>query len=48
MEGNKLVYTRKELRSVGQFPADKYTELVSFFNSISKADAAKIVLIKKE
>jgi hypothetical protein len=48
MEGDKLVYTRKELRRVGQFPADKYAELVSFFNNISKADAAKIVLIKKE
>jgi hypothetical protein len=48
IEGNKLFYTRKELSRVGQYPADKYAELVTFYNNISKTDATKIVLIKKE
>jgi hypothetical protein len=48
LEGTKLLYTRKELHRSGLYPADKYSELVTYFNNISKADATKIVLVKKE
>jgi len=32
----------------GRFPAKDYGELVSFFESIYKADRNKVVLVKKE
>lgn len=45
--GNVLTYIRKFVRYRGSFAKEKYGELVEFYKKISKADAAKVVLVNK-
>ncbi|RAJ05327.1 transglutaminase superfamily protein [Chitinophaga skermanii] len=44
----KLVLVRSEQRKSGNFPAEDYPAYVNFINAITDADAARVVLVKKE
>lgn len=46
-ESDKLLYYRKMERNSGRFPPASYQDLANFYNSISKADKSKVVLVKK-
>lgn len=48
VENNRVEMLRTYQRSAGQYPAAEYPKLVSFFESIYKADRSTIVLVKKE
>ena len=47
LKDNKLVYYRSMEQYSGRFPASDYKDLVSFYESIYKADRNKVVLVKK-
>lgn len=44
----QLMYTRVNEKFAGRFPASDYAEMVTYFNSINKADFAQAVLKKKD
>lgn len=46
VEKNILTYIRRFERNQGEFPKEKYSELIDFYKKILKADAVKIVLVK--
>jgi len=46
VDQDQLVYVRKLQTKKGVFPAEKYAELVSFYEEIIRADQVKIVLAK--
>ncbi len=46
-EENKVYYIRDRKKFKGVFPPEKYEELRSFYKKIVKADAIKLVLVKK-
>lgn len=46
LKGNTVKYTRKMKVKAGTYSADKYQELVKFYQSASDADKQRIVLIK--
>jgi Domain of Unknown Function with PDB structure (DUF3857) len=48
LSGNTLYYFRKLEHYSGIFPAKDYAELVSFYESVYKADRTKVVLVKTE
>ncbi|HUR66526.1 MAG TPA: DUF3857 domain-containing protein [Chitinophagaceae bacterium] len=48
LTGNKLYYYRMMEHYSGRFPASDYPELVKFYETIYKADRAKVVLVKNE
>lgn len=48
LENDKLYYYRMIEHYSGRFPASAYPELVKFYESMYKADRAKVVLVKKE
>jgi hypothetical protein len=47
LKENKLIYYRSMEQYSGRFPASDYTSLVSFYETIYKADRNKVVLVKK-
>lgn len=47
LKGNKLYYYRSMEQYSGRFPASDYKDLVSFYETIYKADRNKVVLVKK-
>jgi Domain of Unknown Function with PDB structure (DUF3857) len=48
LKGNIIYYYRNMEYFSGRFPAREYAELVSFYESIYKADRNKVVLVKNE
>lgn len=48
VNGNTLLYYRSLDKYSGKFPAKEYPELVSFYESVYKADRNKVVLVKNE
>jgi hypothetical protein len=46
--GDKIFYCRTRENYSNQFPASDFTDLAKFYETMYKADRAKIVLIKKE
>jgi transglutaminase-like putative cysteine protease len=47
VDQNSLIYIRKMKMNDGVFPAESYSELVEFYQGVSRADNAKIVFISK-
>jgi hypothetical protein len=47
LKDNKLVYYRSMEQYSGRFPASDYKSLVTFYETIYKADRNKVVLVKK-
>ncbi|MGC4039206.1 MAG: DUF3857 domain-containing protein [Chitinophagaceae bacterium] len=47
INGNKIYYYRSMEQFSGRFPSTDYKDLVSFYESVYKADRNKIVLVKK-
>jgi transglutaminase-like putative cysteine protease len=47
VDQNSLIYIRKMRMNDGEFPAESYSELVEFYQAVSRADNAKIVFISK-
>ena len=47
VDQNSLIYIRKMRMNDGLFPAESYNELIEFYKSVNKADAAKIVFMTK-
>jgi len=47
LEGNKLVYFRDFQQYSGVYAAAEYKDLANFYESIYKADRARVVLVKK-
>ena len=47
LEGNKMTYYRDMERASGTFEPSAYPEMVKFYETIYKADRAKVVLVKK-
>ncbi len=48
LEGNKLFYVRTREQYAGTFAASNYAELVTFFETIYKADRSQVVLKREE
>jgi len=48
LSGNKIFYYRINEQYSGTFPAKEYMQMVSYYDSIYKADRNKIVLVRKE
>lgn len=48
VKDNKMYYYRNMEHFAGRFPAADYPALVKFYETIYKADRAKVVLVKKE
>ncbi len=46
VDNNKLYYYRTVEQKTGKFPKEDYNELVKYFETIYKADRAKVVLVK--
>lgn len=46
LSNNKLIYYRNIEHFEGHFPASDYTEMAKFYDTIFKADRAKLVLVK--
>lgn len=44
---DKIIYYRKMEQFGGRFPANKYNDLVKFYDQIYKADRNKVVLVKQ-
>jgi hypothetical protein len=48
LKANKLLYYRSIEKYSGRFPAKDYADLVTFYDTIYKADRNKVVLVKNE
>ncbi len=47
IKNNQIIYRRTFSMHIGKFGAEKYTDLVNFYSNISKADNARVVLVKQ-
>ncbi|RTL60311.1 MAG: DUF3857 domain-containing protein [Sphingobacteriales bacterium] len=48
INGNQVIYFRRNIQNKGRYSPSEYNELVKFFDQIYKADRAKVVLVKQE
>jgi transglutaminase-like putative cysteine protease len=47
VDQGEIIYSRKFVMKSGEFPAESYSELTSFLQSVSRADKTKVVFLNK-
>ncbi len=47
VDQGSLVYTRRVIMNKGEFPPERYKDLIDFYRSVSKADNVKLVFLNK-